>query len=76
MGVEKVSITTDTFTKQEIRVIEETLREWNYEWIVEIIYVAENTSDKPQVTFIVDKDNLGEFLSFIFAAGYEFVYRQ
>ena len=72
----QINIRTDNFTKQEIRVIEETLKEWNYEWIVEIVYVAEGNNDNVDVTFILDEENLGEFLSVIFGCGHEFAYKR
>ena len=33
-----INIRTDKFSKKEIKVIEEALKEWNYEWIVDIVY--------------------------------------
>jgi hypothetical protein len=70
----QINIRTDKFTKPEIKVIEETLKEWNYEWIVNIIYVAEGSSEKVDATFILEEEDLGEFLSVIFGCGHEFAY--
>lgn len=70
-----INIRTDTFTKQEIKIIEDLLKEWDYTDIVEIDYLGEGSKDKLDVSFTIEKDDLGEFLGFIFACGYEFVYR-
>lgn len=75
MAGEQINLRTDKFTKEEIKVIEASLKEWYYEWIVEIIYVAESRSENVDVTFIVDRENLGEFLWVIFGCGHEFVFK-
>ena len=74
MDRQQINIRSDKFTKQEIKVIEDSLKEWNYENFVEIIYVAEGDSEKVDVTFILDQEDLGEFLWVIFGCGHEFVY--
>jgi hypothetical protein len=71
-----INIRTDKFTKDEIKVIENCLKEWSYEWIVEIVYVGENNSESLEVCFTLEEDNLGEFFHVIFGCGYEFVYNQ
>ncbi|MBI3233641.1 MAG: hypothetical protein HYZ42_06300 [Bacteroidetes bacterium] len=70
----QINIRTDKFTKQEIKVIEDSLKEWNQENIVEIVYVAEANKDNVDVTFILAEENLGEFLWVIFGCGHEFAY--
>ena len=70
-----INIRTDKFSKKEIMVIEEALKEWNYEWIVEIVYVGEDKDENLDVSFTLEQENLGEFLSIIFGCGHEFVYK-
>jgi hypothetical protein len=70
-----INIRTDKFSKKEIRVIEEALKEWNYEWIVEIVYVGEGKDENLDVSFTLEQENLGEFLWVIFGCGQEFVYK-
>ena len=70
-----INIRTDKFTKQEIQVIEDSLKEWNYEGIVEIIYIGEGDKDHLDVSFTLEQENLGELLWIIFSCGYEFVYK-
>ena len=70
----KINIRTDKFTKKELNVIEKSLKEWNYEWIVDIVYVAESNNDNVDATFILDQKNLGEFMWVIFSCGHESVY--
>ncbi len=74
MNQRQINIRTDKFSKQEIKVIEDSLKEWNCEGIVEIVYVAEGNSDNVTVTFILDQEDLGEFLWIIFGCGHEFAY--
>lgn len=40
-----INIRTDKFSKKEIKVIEEALKEWNCEWIVGIVYVGEGKDE-------------------------------
>jgi hypothetical protein len=70
-----INIRTDKFSKKEIKVIEEALKEWNYEWIVEIVYVGEGKDENLDVSFTLEQENLGEFLWLIFGCGNEFVYK-
>ena len=70
-----INIRTDKFTKQEIQVIEDSLKEWNYEGIVEIIYIGEGDKDNLDVSLTLEQENLGELLWIIFSCGYEFVYK-
>ena len=72
----QINIRTDKFTKQEIKVIEDSLKEWNQEDIVEIVYVAESNNDNVDVIFVLDEENLGEFLWVIFGCGHEFAYNR
>lgn len=74
MSNQLINIRTDKFTKQEIKVIEESLKEWNYEWIVEIVYVGEGTDENLDVSFTLEKENLGEFLWVIFGCGHELAF--
>lgn len=67
----KYNIRTDKFSKKEIQNIEESLKEWNYDWIVDIIYVGEDKEENLDVTFILHEEDLGEFLSITFACGYD-----
>lgn len=69
-----INIRTDKFSKKEIKVIEETLKDWNYDWIVEIVYVGEGNDNNLDVSFTLEQENLGEFLHFLFGCGTEFVY--
>ena len=71
-----INIRTDKFSKDEIKVIEDCLKAWNYEWIVEIVYVGDNNSENLEVCFTLEEDKLGDFLHVIFGCGYEFVYKQ
>ena len=75
MPSQLVNIRTDKFSKKEIKVIEDALKEWNYEWIVEIIYVGEGKDENLDVCFTLEQENLGEFLWIIFGCGHEFVYK-
>ena len=74
MSKQLINIRTDKFTKQEIKIIEESLKEWNYEWIVEIVYIGENNAENLDVSFILEQENLGEFLWVIFGCGHEFAF--
>ena len=74
MSKQLMNIRTDKFTKQEIKVIEDSLKEWNYEWIVDIIYVGEGENENLDVTFTLEQENIGEFLWVIFGCGHEYVY--
>lgn len=76
MSKQQINIRTDKFTKQEIKMIEDTLKEWNYEDIVEIIYVAEGSTDNVDATFMLDQDDLGELLWLIFGSGHEFAFHR
>jgi hypothetical protein len=71
-----INIRTEKFSKEEIRVIEDAIKEWNYDWIVDIVYVGENKEENPDVTFTLQQDHLGEFLWVIFGCGHEFTYRK
>ncbi|MBK9557407.1 MAG: hypothetical protein IPO47_16610 [Bacteroidetes bacterium] len=62
MASQLINIGTDKFSKKEIKVIEEALKEWNYEWIVEIVYVGESKEESLDVSFTLEQENLGEFL--------------
>lgn len=68
----KLNISTDKFTKAEIISIEDSIKEWNYDWIVEIIYISDNKDENVDATFIIDEEDVGELLSVIFACGHEF----
>lgn len=70
-----INIRTDKFTKQEIKVIEDLLKEWNYKGFVEIVYLGEGNTDHLDVSFTLNQEDLGEFLWVIFSCGYEFVYK-
>ena len=70
----QINIRTDKFTKQEIKVVEDSLKEWSQEDLVEILYVAESNNDNIDLTFILNEENLGEFLWVIFGCGHEFAY--
>lgn len=70
-----INIRTDKFSKKEIKVIEEVLKKWNYEWIVEIVYVGEGKDENLDASFTLEQENLGEFLWVIFGCGHEFVYK-
>ena len=70
-----INIRTDKFTKQEIKVIEDSLKEWNFEWIVDIVYFGESENDCLDVSFTLEHENLGEFLWVIFSCGHESVYK-
>lgn len=76
MSNQLINIRTDKFTKKEIQVIEESLKEWNYEWLVDIVYVGEGNDENLDVSFTLEQENLGEFLWVIFGCGHEFVYKQ
>lgn len=75
MSGKLINIRTDSFTKQEIKIIEDLLKEWNYVGLVEIDYFGEGSKDTLDVSFTLDQDDLGVFMGFIFACGHEFVYR-
>jgi len=70
-----INIRTDKFTKEEIKTIEDCIKEWNYDWIVEIVYVGEGNAQNLDVSFTLDENDLGQFLTVIFGCGYEHVYR-
>lgn len=74
MAGQLVNIRTDSFTKQEMRVIEDSLKEWEAQWIVDIVYVGEGNNDTLDVSFTLEENNLGEFLHIIFGCGYQFAY--
>ncbi len=38
------------------------MKEFNYDWIVDIVYMGEDKKDSSEITFILDEENLGEFL--------------
>jgi len=71
-----INIRTDKFSKKEIKAIEEAFKEWNYEWIVEIVYVGEGKDENLDVSFTLEQENLGDFLWVIFGCGHEFVYKR
>jgi hypothetical protein len=71
-----INIRTDKFSKKEITVIEETIKEWNYDWIVDIVYVGEGKEENLDVSFTLEQNDLGEFLTVIFGCGHEFAYRR
>jgi hypothetical protein len=73
MSDQLINIRTDKFSKKEITVIEECLKEWEYDWIVDIVYVGEDKAENLDVCFTLELENLGEFLSVIFGCGHEFV---
>lgn len=75
MAKDLINIRTDKFTKAELRVIEESLKEWNYEWIVDIVYVGENDKENLDVSFTLEREYLGEFLWVIFGCGNEYTYK-
>ena len=62
MASQLINIGTEKYSKKEIKVIEEALKEWNYEWIVEIVYVGESKEESLDVSFTLEQENLGEFL--------------
>lgn len=70
----QINIRTDKFSKKEIAVIEDCIKEWNYDWIVEIVYLAEGSSENVDATFILDEEDIGEFIWVVFGCGGEFVY--
>jgi hypothetical protein len=76
MADQLINIRTDRFTKKEISVLEEYLKECNYDWIVEILYVGEGTDENLDVTFTLKQDDLGEFLWLVYGCGYEFAYHR
>lgn len=76
MSDKLINIRTDKFNKEEIRVIEDAIKEWSYDWIVEIVYVGESNEDNLDVTFTLKEDDLGEFLWVVFGCGHEFTYRR
>jgi len=71
-----INIRTDKFSKTEIKVIEDTLKEWNHEGLVEIVYVGEDKDENLDVSFTLEQKDLGEFLWVIFGCGYEFAYNK
>lgn len=71
-----INIETDKFDKGEIQVIEESIKDSNYDWIVDILYVGESTKDTHDVVFTLEREDLGEFLSVMFACGYQFAFKQ
>lgn len=73
--METLRIRSKHFSKTEIKVIEEYIQECNYDWIVTLDYTASSDKEKVDVTFSIDKDDLGEFLWLIFGCGHEYVYR-
>ena len=75
MSEKLINIRTDKFTKQEIKIIEECIKEWNYEWIVDILYLGEGDNDCLDVSFTLEQEYLGEFLWMIFSCGHESVYK-
>lgn len=66
----RIRINTKHFTQQEIRVVESTLKEWDYDWIVEIDYVKYDNEDKIDATFLLDEEDLGELLHVLYGCGY------
>lgn len=75
MTNQMINIRTDKFSKKEIKVIEDALKEWNYEWIVEIVYVGEGKDENLDISFTLEQERLGEFLWLIFGCGHEFTYK-
>lgn len=71
-----INIRTNKFSKKEIQVIEESIKEWTYDWIVDIVYVGEDKEENLDVTFILEEEYLGEFLWVIFGCGHEYTYKQ
>jgi hypothetical protein len=71
-----INIRTDKFTKKEIKVIEDCLKEWNYEGIVDILYLGESDEENLDVTFTLQQADLGEFLWILFGCGHEFAYER
>mgnify|MGYP000167992022 CR=1 FL=1 len=71
-----INIRTDKFSKEEIRMIEEAIKEWNYDWIVDIAYVGEDKKENLDVSFTLEQEYLGEFLWVVFSCGYEFTHRR
>lgn len=74
MSNQLINIRTDKFSKKEIVIIEKSIKEWNYEWVVDIVYVGEDKEENLDVTFTLEQENLGEFLWVIFGCGHESVY--
>ena len=75
MSKELINIRTDKFTNEEIKVIEDSLKEWKREDVVEIVYLGEGNTKNLDVSFTLKQADLGEFLWLIFGCGYEFVYK-
>jgi hypothetical protein len=75
MSENLINIRTDKFTKDEIKVMEDCLKEWKREEIVDIVYLGEGTSEKLDVSFTLKQKDLGDFLWLVFGCGYEFVYK-
>jgi len=71
-----INIRTDKFSKSEIRTIEDCIKEWNYDWIVEVVYTGESKEENLDVCFILKQEDVGEFLWVVFGCGHEFTFRQ
>lgn len=71
----KFNIRTDKFSQEEIQNIIDSIKEFNYDWIVDIVYVGEDKEENLDVTFILDEEDLGEFLTVIFACGYNSAFK-
>lgn len=69
-----INIRTDKFTKKEIKAIEDSLKEWNYSWIADIVYFGEGSGENLDVSFTLEEEELGEFLTVIFSCGHEFAF--
>jgi len=69
-----INIRTDKFSKKEIQVIEDCLKEWNCEKIVDIIYLGEGNAENLDVTFTLHREDLGEFMWIVFGCGHEYAY--
>lgn len=71
----KFNIRTDKFSQEEIHNLIDSIKEFNYDWIVDIVYVGEDKEENIDVTFILDVEDLGEFLTVIFACGYNSAFK-
>lgn len=75
MSDDIIQIRTDKFSKDEIRVIEGAIQDWEYDWIVDFFYACEDKEENVVATFKLQRENLGEFLWVVFGCGHEFTYR-
>lgn len=76
MANQLINIRSDKFSKKEILALENSIKEWNYDWIVDIVFVGEDKDENLDATFTLKQDNLGEFLWVIFGCGFEFSYQK